>query len=137
MVREYFYVYGAVSPREGQHDSLVMPAANSECMSMFLDEVSHRHPDEYILMFMDQAGWHTSKQLRVPTNIELALLPPYSPELNPQEQVWDELREKYFGNKYFKSLEAVSDTVCQGLQKLEASPYTLTSLTQRNWQLNL
>jgi len=137
MVREYFYVYGAVSPREGQHDSLVLPAANSECMSIFLNEVSLRHPNEFILMFVDQACWHTSKQLQVPSNIELALLPPYSPELNPQEQVWDELREKCCGNKYFKSLDALADTISQGLQKLEASPYTLTSLTQRSWQLNL
>jgi putative transposase len=76
------------------------------------------------------------KTLRVPMNIELAFLPPYAPELNPQEQVWDELREKYCGNKLFKSLEAVVDAVVEGLQHLETSPVTLTRLTQRSWMLN-
>jgi len=105
-------------------------------MSFFLEEISRRYPGEYILMFMDQAGWHRAKNLRIPANIELAFLPPYSPELNPQEQIWDELREKYCGNKLFKNLEAVVDAVVEGLQHLEASPLTLTRLTQRSWLLN-
>ena len=72
--------------------------------------------------------------LRVPENIEIAYIPPYSPELNPQEQIWDELREKFFGNKFFTSLQAVIDTAVQGLQHLEASPLAVASLTQRAWQ---
>ena len=133
IVREYVYVFGAVSPYDGRHDSLVLPWANSEAMSLFLEEVSRRYPGEYLLMFMDQAGWHKGKKLRIPANMELAFLPPYSPELNPQEQVWDELREKYCGNELFKSLECVVDAVVQGLQHLETSPFTLTRLTQRSW----
>ena len=133
VVREYVYVFGAVSPSDGRHDSLVLPWANSETMSLFLEEISQRYPKEHILMFMDQAGWHKGKALRIPVNIELAFLPPYSPELNPQEQIWDELREKYFGNKLFKSLQAVIDTAVQGLQHLEASPCTVASLTKRIW----
>jgi transposase len=136
VVREYVYVFGAVSPRDGRHDSLVLPWANTEAMSLFLAEVSQRYPGEYILMFMDQAGWHKAKGLRIPPNMELAFLPPYSPELNPQEQIWDELREKYFGNKLFKSLQAVIDAVVQGLQHLEATPATVARLTKRTWHLN-
>jgi transposase len=132
-VREYVYVFGAVSPRDGRHDSLVLPWANAEAMSLFLEVVGHRYPDEHILMFMDQAGWHKGKALRIPANIELAFLPSYSPELNPQEQIWDELREKYFGNKLFKSIEAVVDAAVQGLQHLESSPLTVSRLTQRSW----
>ena len=136
IVREYVYVFGAVSPCDGRHDSLVLPWANAETMSLFLEEISQRYPDEHILMFMDQAGWHKAKQLRIPANIELAFLPPYSPELNPQEQIWDELREKYCGNKVFKNLQSVVDAVVQGLQHLETSPCTLARLTQRSWLLN-
>jgi len=135
-VREYVYVFGAVSPCDGRHDSLVLPWANTEAMSLFLEEVSRRYPDEYILIFMDQAGWHKGKSLRVPVNIELAFLPPYSPEVNPQEQIWDELREKYCGNTLFKSLDAVVDAVVQGLQHMESSPVALARLTQRSWILN-
>jgi transposase len=136
-IREYVYVFGAISPKDGCHDSLILPYANTEAMSRFLEEVSRRHADERIIMFMDQAGWHKSKSLRIPENIELAYLPPYSPELNPEEQIWDELREKYFGNKLFKTLEAVMDTAVKGLRAMEMSPARLKDLAHRDWILNV
>lgn len=132
-VREYTHVFGAVSPRDGVHDSLILPNADTRAMSCFLGEVGRRHPEEHILMFMDRAGWHTSKALRVPENMELGFLPPYSPELNPEEQVWDELREKFFGNRLFGSMEAVEDAAVIGLLHLEASPLALSRLTMRSW----
>jgi len=135
-VREYVYVFGAISPKDGCHDSLILPRANTETMSIFLEEVGRRHSKERIIMFMDQAGWHKSKGLRIPENVELAYLPPYSPELNPEEQVWDELREKFFGNKIFKTLEAVMDRAIEALQVLEKSPERLKSLAHRNWIIN-
>ncbi len=133
MVREFVYVFGAVSPADGRHDSLVLPYADTEAMTMFLKEVARRHRREYILMFMDQAGWHKSNGLGVPRNMGLAYLPPHSPELNPQEQVWDELRGKFFGNMAFKSIDAVMDRLVEGLRCMEASPDALKSLTQRDW----
>ncbi len=136
LVREYVYVFGAVSPQDGQHDSLVMPYANTVTMSIFLEELSRRHPDEQLLIFMDQAGWHKAKALKIPENVELAFLPPYCPDLNPQEQVWDELREKFFGNKLFKTLQAVVDMAVQGLRKLEQTTDFIKGLTTRKWIFN-
>ena len=136
MVREYVYIFGAVSPLDGCHDSLVLPRADTEAMSIFLAEVSRRHQNEYIVMFMDQAGWHTSKALKIPGNMELAYLPPYSPELNPQEQIWDELREKFFVNKAFKSLNAVMDNAVKALRILEGLPDKIKSISHRHWILN-
>jgi transposase len=133
MVREYVYVFGAVSPADGRHESLVLPYADTEAMTIFLREVAKRRPRDYILMFMDQAGWHKSRGLKVPKNIELAYLPPHSPELNPQEQVWDELREKHFGNRFFKSMDALTDALVVGLQSMEASHGAMKSLTLRGW----
>jgi len=133
MVRQYAYVFGAVSPSDGCHDSLVLPYADTEAMSLFLKEVSRRHLDEHILMFMDQAAWHKAKALKIPTNMELSYLPPYSPELNPQEQVWDELREKFLSNRLFNSLDAVMDAAAEGMRQLEASPSAMAKLTQRTW----
>jgi len=136
MVREYVYIFGAVSPIDGSHDSLVLPRADSEAMSVFLTEVSRRHQEEHIVMFMDQAGWHTSKTLKVPKNMELAFLPPYSPELNPQEQIWDELREKYFANKTFKTLNAVMDEAVEALQFIECHHDKIKSIAHREWIIN-
>jgi transposase len=136
MVREYVYVFGAVSPKDGCHDSLVLPFANTDTMSIFLEEVGRRHTNEHILMFMDQAGWHKTKALKIPSNMEIAYLPPYSPDLNPQEQIWDELREKFFGNKLFKSIQAVIDNAVKGLQSLENSWEKVKSITHREWILN-
>jgi transposase len=136
MIREYVYVFGAVSPIDGHHDSLVLPYANTEAMSIFLGEVGLRHSDNHILMFMDQASWHKAKSLEIPENIELSFLPPYSPDLNPQEQIWDELREKFFCNKTFASLKAVIDNAVKGLQSIERVPGKIKQLTHRNWILN-
>jgi transposase len=136
MVREYVHVFGAVSPADGRHDSLALPYADTEAMTIFLREVARRHRRDYMLMFMDQAGWHKSKGLKIPPNIELAYLPPHSPEPDPQEQVWDELREKHFGNRLFKSMDALVDALVRALRCMEASPAVLKSLTQRGWMKN-
>ena len=84
MVREYTYAYAAVSPADGVLDSLVLPVVNAHAMSLFLSEVSQRHPNDFILMVMDKAGWHQAKDLKVPKNMRIIFLPPYSPELNPE-----------------------------------------------------
>ena len=136
LVREYVYIFGAVSPEDGRHDSLVLPFANTEAMSIFLKELSCRYPDEYILIFTNQAGWHKAKALKIPENLELGFLPPYSPDLNPQEQIWDELREKFFGNKIFKSLQEVIYTAVTGLCLLEQNQNKIKNLTARTWILN-
>ncbi len=69
IVREYTYAFAAISPHDGTLDSLILPEVNTKMMSLFLEEVSFRHPDEFIMMFMDQAGWHKAGGLKVPDNI--------------------------------------------------------------------
>jgi transposase len=133
MVREHAYVFGAAGPADGCHDSLIPPYADTGAMSLFLRVVAKRHRGEYVLMFMDRAGWHRSGRLKVPPNMKLAFLPPYSPELNPQERVWDGPREKSLANRLFKSLDAVEDAAVEGLRRLEASPSVVASLTRRSW----
>lgn len=132
-VREYTYAFAAVSPLDGVLDSLILPHVNAEAMSLFLAEVASRHPDEHILMFMDRAGWHRAKDLIVPRNMRLDWLPPYSPQCNPVEHLWDEIREKHFCNRVFNSLDAVETTLCSALASLEASPQVVASLTGFDW----
>ena len=119
LVREYMYVYAAVSPHDGVLDSLILPEVNAEAMSIFLEEVSNRHPEDFIMMVLDGAGWHRAKALKVPSNMRLVSLPPYSPQLNPIENIWEEIREKWFSNKVFLSLDSVIDTLAEALLFLE------------------
>jgi len=137
IVREFTYVYSAVCPFDGTLDSLVLPCVNSTAMSIFLDEVSNRHPDKYILMFLDKASWHRSKQLRIPFNMRLMYLPAYSPELNPVEHIWDELREKWFNNYTFNSIGAVEDRLVKGLRSLENNKPLIKSTSGFNWIVSI
>ena len=89
-IREYRYAYGAVEPMTGAGRFLVMPYCNTVCMNIFLEELSQAFPQDQILLCCDGAAWHKSKKLQVPENIELFFLPPYTPEMNPIEQIWKE-----------------------------------------------
>ena len=80
-------------------------------------------------MQVDRAGWHGAKALVVPDNIRLISQPAYSPELNPVEHVWEEIREKQLPNLALATLEEVIDKVCDGLRQLEAAPERLRSMT--------
>ena len=91
--RKYIYAFSAVSPHDGVLDSLVLPWVSAEAMSLFLAEVAQRHAAEFIVMVMDQAGWHIAGDLAVPQNMRVIFLPPYSPVLNPAEHLWESLRE--------------------------------------------
>ena len=133
IVREYTYAYASVCPFDGTMDSLILPWAYSIAMNIFLEEVAKRHSDKFILMFMDQASWHKAKELKIPPNIRLVSLPPYSPELNPTEHIWDELREKYFHNLTFDSLEAVEDRLEEGIRDLENNKPLVQSTTGFDW----
>jgi len=110
---------------------------NAQAMPLFLSEVSGRHPDDFILMVMDKAGWRRAKDLKVPKNMRILFPPPYSPELNPVEHLWEEIREKWFPNKVFKSLDAVESVLVDALHSLEQSPQKIASITGFNWMNGL
>jgi len=88
-------------------------------------------------MVVDGASSHVSKDLAVPENIRLLRLPPYAPELNPQEHVWDEIREKEFPNRVFNDLCSVIHQLESGLPRLAANTIGLHSLTAWPWIVSL
>ncbi len=133
LVRQYTYAFSAVSPHDGVMDSLVLPFVNAGTMSLFLALVASRHPDEFIVMVMDQAGWHIAQALEVPSNMRILLLPPYSPELNPAEHIWKALREGWFANTVFRDMRAVVNVLCTGLRALEFDLERTRSLTGFQW----
>jgi transposase len=109
LVRECTHACAAVSPLDGKMDSLILPEVNHRVMSIFLAELARRHPDEEIVLFLDGAGWHKAREPRAPDHVHWQPLPPYSPELNPGEHLWEDIREKWFENLVFDSLDAVED----------------------------
>lgn len=131
--RKYIYAFSAVSPHDGTLDSLVLPWVDAQTMSLFLAEVAQRHAGEFVLMVLDQAGWHIAGDLAVPPNMRLMFLPPYSPELNPAEHLWKAIREQCFANHVFRDLDAVEQALTQGLAELEANPLGTQSMTGFKW----
>jgi hypothetical protein len=135
--RQFVYVYGAVSPVQGELDWRLCREMNTVRMGEFLQPVSQAHSTDLIVMVVEGASSHKAKQLVIPANIRLLALPPYAPELNPQEHVWDELREKEFPNRVFDHLDAVIRQLEQGLPRLAADPERLRSLTAWPWIISL
>jgi transposase len=125
LIREFIYLYGAVSPMDGACSFLILPAADTECFQIFLDSLGKRFSRQHILLILDGAPNHTTDDLLTPANIALEFLPPCSPELNPQENIWDEIREKIFKNYALKSMDEVCD------KPEEAALYITLNATQR------
>lgn len=132
-IREYRYVYGAVEPLTGDSCFLILPYANTVCMNLFLKELSVHYPDDRIILVCDRASWHRSKDLEVPDNIEFFFIPPATPEMNPIEQIWKEIRKRGFRNEIFDSLDKVMDRLCDTINLLSNS--TIKSITARDWIL--
>ena len=129
MIREYIYLYGAVAPKDGTCVYLIMPTSNTECFQAFLDVLARKFARQDILLVLDGAPNHRSGDLAVPDNITLLYLPPYSPELNPKENLWDEIREKIFKNYALKSIDAVRAKLKQAILYIERNPKLVQSIT--------
>ena len=112
---------------------------NTETMSSFLAQVSAAHPADFIVMVVDGASSHVARALVIPENIRLHRLPGYSPELNPQEHLWDEIREKEFPNRVFSDMAGVVRTLEAGLPRLAADHARVRSICAWPWinSLNL
>ena len=136
IVRQYTYLYGAFSPKDGVCDLLILPSMTIQSMNAFLEELSIRHKNEFILLICDKATNHGRRGLKIPKNIIIFHLPPYSPELNPSEHMWDEMREKYFGNHAFNSMDAVEEELIKASLFYEGNSETVKSITGYDWIVN-
>ena len=113
--------------------SLIMPWGDAETMSIFLAHVAGAQGERYGVMILDGVGWRRAHALRVPPTLRLLALPPYSPELNPTEHLWEWLRENAIGNQAFEDLDAVEACLTHGLQRLANHPETVKSITGFEW----
>jgi len=133
LIREFRYEYATVSPWDGCLDFMTTEKMNTENMSRFLAQVSKAHDGEFIVMIVDGASSHRSKDLVIPENMVLVRLPPYSPELNPAEKIWNILRRNYFANRVFESLDAATAQAEFGLAEMAANKAAMKSLTNWPW----
>lgn len=137
IVREYVYAFVAVSPLDGRMSSLILPWVDSSLLSQFLAHTAETFPNEYCVMVMDRAGWHVALDLEIPSSMTLLPLPPYSPELNPVEQVWKYARTNDLRNQTFDDLDDVMDALEASLHTLHSNPDLVRSMTAFDWIITL
>lgn len=130
MVREYIYAYSATAPATGDCYSMIAPFCNTEAMNCFLSHLTKQYKQYRIVLLLDKAGWHVSSKIHLPQNLLLMYLPAYSPELNPVELLWREIRRKYFHNKIFNSLNEVEDTLSVALSAYHRNSTGVKQLSQ-------
>lgn len=133
--REWAYIFGAVCPERAVGVALVMPWVNIEAMNKHLKEISlAAAADTHIGLVMDGAGWHrTGGELKVPHNITLVPLPPYCPELNPVENIWQYLRGNKLSISVWESYDAIVDACCNAWNFFINDTDRVISLTRRTW----
>ena len=114
---EYLWVLGVVCPETGHTEGLLSPQLNTKIVNTFLQLFSRTiPPEEQAVMVWDGAGFHTAKTLQVPPNITVVQLPPYSPELNPIENLWHYLKSHFWSNRGYANYQALEDAAMQAWQ---------------------
>ena len=112
----------------------MLPRCTTEAMTLHLVEISQAvAPGAHAVLLLDQAGWHVSRKLKVPSNITLLPLPAKAPELNPVENIWQYLRENWLSNRIFTSYTDILDHCCAAWNKLVEQPWTIMSIGLRDW----
>ena len=105
-------------------------------MGLHLAEISTRvTPGKHCALLLDQAGWHISERLAVPSNITIVPLPPKCPELNPVENVWQFMRDNWLSNRVFRSYDAIVDHCCHAWNQLVDRPWRVMSIGLRDWAM--
>ena len=129
---EWCYLFAAVNPLTGASSALVSPTVNTVLMNKHLEFISEEAgPGSHVVLVLDQAGWHVSKALKVPRNMTLLPLPPYSPELNPVERVWGYLRSHYLSNRVYRDYDQLFDETTIAWNRLDQT--RLQSVTETAW----
>lgn len=128
------YIYGAACHETGESFALVLPYANTNAMNKFLKELSLTiREDRHVALLIDNAGWHSTKKLVVPSNITLVALPPYAPELNAMEQVWQWMKNHFLSNQCFSSYENIVAAACYAWNQFSQNVNLVKSIMYRNW----
>jgi transposase len=132
---ESYYLYGAVEPKTGESFFLELPNLNTQCFQIYLDEFSKAYADSLNVMLLDRGRFHQAKKLRIPHNVAPVFLPPYSPELNPIERLWEDIKDE-ISDELYPTIQALMDKVAsilkgytkEAIQSLTAYPYLIEAV---------
>ena len=128
------YIFGAVCPKMSKTAALIMPRADTQALSLHLAEIAKEvASDAHAVLVLDGAGYHKSAELEVPDNITLIPLPPYSPELNPVENIWQYLRQNKLANTVFEDYDTIVDKCCEAWNFFANNESAVASITGREW----
>ena len=130
---DWFYLYGAVEPLTGDGCFLELPRLTGECFQIFIDELSATFPDSLNIIVLDNGRFHHAKSLVIADNVVLIFLPPYSPELNPIERLWQDIKHKLFSQTY-QTLDQMQQQLSEILGKYPKS--AIAKLTSFSYFLN-
>lgn len=132
---ESYYLYGAVEPKTGESFFLELPNLNAGCFQVYLDEFSKAYCDSFNVMILDRGKFHQAQKLKIPYNVALVFIPPYSPELNPIERLWEDIKDEIAGELY-PTIQALTDRVAsilngytkEEIQSLTSYPYLIEAV---------
>ena len=129
------HLFGAVCPERGAGVALVLPEVSTAAMEVFLAELARAvSAGTHVVLVLDGAGWHQpGDKLKLPDNISLLHLPPYCPELNPVENIWQFLRQNYLSHRVFESYQSIVDACCDAWIALTNAPERIRSIATRPW----
>ena len=132
---KWTYLYGFVHPESGEVYWLILPTVNTELFSMALNEFATEvaaSKDKRVLLVVDQAGWHTGKEVEVPEGIHLEFLPSGSPELMPAERLWP-LTNEAVANGLFEEIEEIEEALMERCLELLDHTEIIKGLTNYHW----
>lgn len=131
---EYAYIFGAVCPQRDEAIGLVLPTVNIDGMRLHLEQIATAVPEgRHAVLILDRAGWHTSKKIGVYKNLSILPLPAASPELNPTEQVWRQLRDEELANRCFNDYEDIVQSSCRAWNNFTQRSGAVKKLCTREW----
>lgn len=136
---EWLWLYGFVHPQSGETYWWILPYVNTEIFNQVLADFASEFElgkEKQVLLVIDQAGWHISKDLIIPEGLHLSYLPSHSPELQPAERLWP-LVDEPIANKSFKSLDDLEDAVYERCQILLEQQDFIRGLTSYHWWIEI
>lgn len=128
------YIYGSYSPIDGKQFNLILPYVSGDWFELYLKEFAKQDEDEFKILVCDNAPFHKNQSIEIPDNMALLFIPPYSPELNPSEKIWDYLKDD-FANKIFDTMDKLETYLCDLIQN-KLNTQSVLSIVRRSDFIN-